>query len=88
MQPPPLSQSQSLETIVQEVFEPLDSLSDLLIAGGYHDAAVVTSSLVDRSRAKMSAVVRCLEDGCGHGIVLQNFGGVFAPEKSGIEQKF
>ena len=79
----PIPPETSLEDVLQDTLTPLDSLADLLRAGGYHDVEIVASSLVRDSRARLQAVTSNLERGYGHKIMLRDFGGALALEDVG-----
>lgn len=69
----------SLVTVLEEAVAPLDSLTDILQAGGYHEVAKVSSGLIRDSRARLRETALCLEEGCGHALLLKDFGGILAP---------
>lgn len=68
-----------LNQVLESAIAPLDSLTELLRTGGWHDIAQVGEALLCDARAQFGVVVQCLEAGCGRPMFLRRVGGLLLP---------
>lgn len=68
-----------LNEVLENAIAPLDSLTELLRTGGWHDIAQVSEALLCEARAQFGDVVHCLEVGCGKPLFLRRAGDLLLP---------